>query len=73
MVGEVSRLLKTVKNVESEAARGVQSLEKTIDSIESDLVVRPSFFYNFANILVIRVNLFSFSILVYIISKSPYF
>uniref|UniRef100_A0A1X7VGP0 FERM domain-containing protein n=1 Tax=Amphimedon queenslandica TaxID=400682 RepID=A0A1X7VGP0_AMPQE len=38
MVGEVSRLLKTVKNVESEAARGVQSLEKTIDSIESDLV-----------------------------------
>ena len=32
-------MLKTVKNVESEAARGVQSLEKTIDSIDRDLVV----------------------------------
>ena len=41
MVGEVSRLLKTVKKVESEAARGIQLLEKTIDLIESDLVVRP--------------------------------
>ena len=31
--------MKTVKNVEDEAARGVQSLESTIDSIESELKV----------------------------------
>ena len=39
MVGQVSSLMKTVKNVEDEAARGVQSLEATIDNIESDLKV----------------------------------
>ena len=39
MVGKVSSLMKTVKNVEDEAARGVQSLEATIDSIESELRV----------------------------------
>lgn len=40
MVGQVSSLLKTVKNVEDEAARGVQSLERTIDNIEADLKVK---------------------------------
>ena len=30
-------MLKTVKNVEDEAGRGVRSLENTIDSIEADL------------------------------------
>lgn len=30
-------MLKTVKNVEDEAGRGVKSLENTIDSIEADL------------------------------------
>ena len=39
MVGKVSSLMKTVKNVEDEAARGVQSLEATIDSIDTELKV----------------------------------
>lgn len=39
MVGKVSSLMKTVRNVEDEAARGVQSLEATIDSIENELRV----------------------------------
>ena len=38
MVARVSNMLKTVKNVEDEAGRGVRSLENTIDSIEADLV-----------------------------------
>ena len=38
MVARVSTMLKTVKNVEDEAGRGVRSLENTIDSIEADLV-----------------------------------
>ncbi len=37
MVTKVSSLLKTVKNVEDEAGRGVRSLENTIDSIDADL------------------------------------
>ena len=37
MVAKVSSLLKTVKNVEAEAGRGVRSLENTIDHIEDDL------------------------------------
>ena len=37
MVAKVSSLLKTVKNVEDEAGRGVRSLENTIDSIDADL------------------------------------
>lgn len=37
MVAKVSVMLKTVKNVEDEAGRGVKSLENTIDSIEADL------------------------------------
>lgn len=37
MVAKVSGLLKTVKNVEDEAGRGVRSLENTIDSIDADL------------------------------------
>ena len=37
MVARVSNMLKTVKNVEDEAGRGVRSLENTIDSIEADL------------------------------------
>ena len=40
MVGKVSTLMKTVKNVEDEAARGLQSLEATIDSIDTELKVR---------------------------------
>ena len=38
MVSKVSSLLKTVKNVEDEAGRGVRSLENTIDAIEDALV-----------------------------------
>ena len=38
MVAKVSTMLKTVKNVEDEAGRGVRSLENTIDSIEADLI-----------------------------------
>ena len=37
MVAKVSSLLKTVKNVEEEAGRGVRSLENSIDSIEADI------------------------------------
>ena len=37
MVAKVSSMLKTVKNVEDEAGRGVRSLENTIDSIDADL------------------------------------
>jgi talin len=37
MVAKVSAMLKTVKNVEDEAGRGVRSLENTIDSIEANL------------------------------------
>jgi len=37
MVAKVSSLLKTVKNVEDEAGRGVRSLENTIDSIEANI------------------------------------
>ena len=37
MVAKVSSLLKTVKNVEDEAGRGVKSLEDTIDSINANL------------------------------------
>lgn len=37
MVAKVSTMLKTVKNVEDEAGRGVRSLENTIDSIEADI------------------------------------
>ena len=37
MVARVSSLLKTVKNVEDEAGRGVRSLENTIDSIDADV------------------------------------
>lgn len=33
----MSSLLKTVKNVEDEASKGVQSLENTIDAIEAGL------------------------------------
>ena len=39
MIGQINSLLKTVKNVEDEAARGVHSLERTIDNIENDLKV----------------------------------
>lgn len=39
MVSQVSSLMKTVKNVEDEAARGVKSLESTIQSIEEDMRV----------------------------------
>ena len=42
MVAKVSSLLKTVKNVEDEAGRGVRSLENTIDSIDADLQVYDS-------------------------------
>lgn len=42
MVAKVSSLLKTVKNVEDEAGRGVRSLENTIDSIDADLEVYDS-------------------------------
>lgn len=38
MVGKVSSLLKTVKNVEEESGRVVRSLENTIDAIEKNLV-----------------------------------
>ena len=38
MVSKVSSLLKTVRNVEDEAGRGVKSLENTIDSIDNELV-----------------------------------
>ena len=34
----MSSLLKTVKNVEDEASKGVQSLENTIDAIEAGLL-----------------------------------
>ena len=37
MVSKVSAMLKTVKNVEDEAGRGVRSLENTIDSIDADI------------------------------------
>lgn len=37
MVSKVSAMLKTVKNVEDEAGRGVRSLENTIDSVDADL------------------------------------
>eukprot|EP00731_Ephydatia_muelleri_P016952 Em0010g50a len=37
MVAKVSNLLKTVKNVEDEAAKGVRSLENAIEAIASDL------------------------------------
>lgn len=37
MVAKVSSLLKTVKNVEDEASKGVQSLENTIDAIEAGI------------------------------------
>ena len=36
---KVSNLLKTVKNVEDEAAKGVRSLENTVEAISSDLQV----------------------------------
>ena len=39
MVSQVSSLMKIVKNVEDEAARGVKSLESTIQSIEEDMRV----------------------------------
>ena len=39
MVAKVSNLLKTVKNVEDEAAKGVRSLENAIEAIASDLQV----------------------------------
>ena len=42
MVAKVSSLLKTVKNVEDEAGRGVRSLENTIDSIDANLQVYDS-------------------------------
>ena len=38
MVSKVSPLFKTVKNVEDEASKGVQSLENTIDAIEAGLL-----------------------------------
>ena len=41
-MAKVSSLLKTVKNVEDEAGRGVRSLENTIDSIDADLKVFDS-------------------------------
>ena len=41
-MAKVSSLLKTVKNVEDEAGRGVRSLENTIDSIDADLEVYDS-------------------------------
>ena len=37
MVAKVSSLLKTVKNVDDEAGRGVRSLKNTIDSIEANI------------------------------------
>ena len=37
MVSKVSSLLKTVKNVEDESSKGIQSLENTIDAIEAGL------------------------------------
>ncbi len=37
MVGKVSSLLKTVKNVEEESGRVVRSLENTIESISKNL------------------------------------
>ena len=37
MVAKVSSLLKTVKNVEEEAGKGVRSLENTIDAIDAEL------------------------------------
>lgn len=37
MVAKVSSLLKTVKNVEDQASKGVQSLENTIDAIEAGI------------------------------------
>ncbi len=37
MVSKVSTLLKTVKNVEDESSKGIQSLENTIDAIEAGL------------------------------------
>ena len=33
-MSKVSSLLKTVKNVEDEASKGVQSLENTIDAVK---------------------------------------
>ena len=39
MVTQVGSLLKTVKNVEDEAARGIHSLESSIDGIELELKV----------------------------------
>ena len=41
-MAKVSSLLKTVKNVEDEAGRGVRSLENTIDSIDADLKLYDS-------------------------------
>lgn len=37
MVAKVSSLLKTVKNVEDEASKGVQSLENTIEAIDAGI------------------------------------
>ena len=39
MVAEVSSLLKTVKNIESEADKRVRTLEKSIDAINKGLKV----------------------------------
>ena len=39
MVANVSSLLKTVKSVEDEAARGARALESAIDAINTQLTV----------------------------------
>ena len=63
MVGQVSSLMKTVKNVEDEAARGVQSLEATIDNIESDLKVCV---YKHNVLVHVLVHVHVYSIYIYI-------
>ena len=42
MVAKVSSLLKTIKYIEFEARRGVQSLQNAIDSINADLQICDS-------------------------------
>ena len=42
MVTSVSSLLKTVKNVEDEAGKGVRTLENAIERIASEITVRST-------------------------------
>ena len=42
MVTNVTSLLKTVKTVEDEAARGTQALESAIEAIGQEMRVKPT-------------------------------